>query len=171
MSKFQWEIAVELAVKYHEGQKYGPYPYVKHLHDVDQLLIKYGFTQPRGNGEQYVKEPLEHYDLLRATAWLHDILEDTSCKISDLLAAGVCKEVVDAVVLLTKTPGYNLADYLNTICTNDIARTIKKWDSWANFEQNVREKNFERGIKYAHQYWVLVEGKWFEPTTIYKAAA
>ena len=170
MGQFQWIIAAELAAKYHEGQMYGTDPYVKHLYDVDAFVITHEMPV-KDHCEQYIKVPGEYRDLLRATVWLHDIIEDTSCKISDLLAAGICKEVVEAVVLLSKTPGYNLADYLNAICTNPIARTVKQWDSWANFNQNVCEKNFERAFKYVHQFWVLVDGKWFEPTTIYKAAA
>lgn len=170
MQEFQWIIAATLAEQHHQGQMYGEFPYVKHLLDVDRLVIEHEFTAPRSLSEQYIKVPGEYRDLVRATLWLHDVVEDTSCKISDLREKGICIEVTDAVDLLTKKPGYILADYLNAICTNPLARTVKKWDSWANFEQSVREKNFERAFKYAHQFWVLVEGKWFEPTTIYKAA-
>lgn len=168
MEEYQWIIAAGLAEQHHDGQMYGEYPYIKHLKDVDDLLIKHELFV-KDNCEQYVKIPGEFRDMLRACVWLHDIIEDTACTINDLAAAGICQEVIDAVVLLTKTPGYDNVEYLEALITNPLARKTKQWDSFANFNQNLVEKNFERAFKYAHQFWVIRDGKWFEPTTVYKA--
>jgi (p)ppGpp synthase/HD superfamily hydrolase len=163
MEQFQWEIAVTLAVKWHEGQMYGPYPYVKHLQDVDNILITRKFTT-KTQSEQYIKVPREERDLLRATVWLHDIREDTACTDQDLRDAGICEEVIIAVGLLTKVEGYDKRQYLERIIENSIAREVKICDSWANAQQNVLEGNLSRAARYAHQFHVLVLGEWYEFT-------
>jgi (p)ppGpp synthase/HD superfamily hydrolase len=158
--RFQWKIAVELAVKYHEGQMYGAYPYVKHLMDVDALILTKCIT-PLSSGP-FVTTPRNRKDKLRAAVWLHDIIEDTFCTVEDLLAAGICQDVVDAVVLLTKTEGYVLKDYLEAIILNPIAREVKLRDSQANKAQSIKEASKGRVLKYTHQEQVLLLGKWFE---------
>lgn len=42
-----------------------------------------------------------------ATAWLHDVIEDCGITPDDLTAAGISCEVIDAVVLLTRTEDNN----------------------------------------------------------------
>ena len=44
----------------HYGQKYGDEPYEKHLQDVDEVLVRFGFTQ----------------SILRVVGQLHDVIED-----------------------------------------------------------------------------------------------
>jgi (p)ppGpp synthase/HD superfamily hydrolase len=50
------------AIKAHGDQRYGDFPYPVHLAHVEHILEQFGF----GN------------DMWRATAWLHDVYEDTS---------------------------------------------------------------------------------------------
>lgn len=164
MREFQWESAVDLALQYHEGQKYGQFPYIKHLQDVDRFVVTRNFKTSH-HSEQYINEPLEHRDKLRAVGWLHDILEDTPCTVEDLAAAGICQEVIDAVVLLTKTPGYVHREYLEAIIENPLAREVKTCDSMANMMQNARENNTEGMHKYFHQSKVLMMGTWYERNT------
>lgn len=61
--------AHDWAVIYHANQKYLDSPYMKHLQDVVNVLWEFG----------------HHTDDLFAAAWLHDILEDTSCPLMLLL--------------------------------------------------------------------------------------
>jgi (p)ppGpp synthase/HD superfamily hydrolase len=67
--------AREFSLKAHNTQVYGDiYPYFKHLEDVYNILIKFGFTE-------------EHdLDILTA-AFLHDTIEDTQVSFSDLKRA------------------------------------------------------------------------------------
>lgn len=139
---------------------YGEYPYIKHLMDVDALLLTSCIT-PLSSGP-YVTTPLQRKDKLRAAVWLHDIIEDTICTIKDLLAAGICQDVVDAVVLLSKKDGYVLKTYLEAIIRNPLARRVKLMDSRANKAQSIKEGNKKRILKYSHQEQVLLQGKWFE---------
>lgn len=55
--------AKKFAIEHHGSQQYGIFPYSKHLQDVDNVMIRFG---------------LIHEIELRAAAWLHDILEDTT---------------------------------------------------------------------------------------------
>lgn len=55
--------AMNFACEVHASQKYGPYPYVRHLAHVEQVLRRFGFEY--------------EWDLMEAV-WLHDSLEDTS---------------------------------------------------------------------------------------------
>ena len=54
------EKAKAFAYHRHDGQRYGQYPYVKHLQDVYELAVKFSLSEN-----------------VKAAAWLHDTLEDT----------------------------------------------------------------------------------------------
>ncbi|MFD2287217.1 HD domain-containing protein [Pedobacter petrophilus] len=54
------------AIKAHDGQKYGAFPYEVHLMSVLSTLLKFNIFPTNE----------EHYKIL-AGAWLHDVLEDT----------------------------------------------------------------------------------------------
>jgi (p)ppGpp synthase/HD superfamily hydrolase len=49
------------AIKAHGAQKYGEFPYEKHLQDVVEIVQKY----------------FDSNDVIMASAWLHDVIEDT----------------------------------------------------------------------------------------------
>lgn len=57
------------AKRAHQDQEYGIFPYVKHLEDVYQVLIRFGFGD-----DQW----------LLIGSWLHDIIEDTDWKYNDV---------------------------------------------------------------------------------------
>lgn len=69
------------------------------------------------------KEPLEH-----AAAWLHDTVEDCDIMPEDLRDAGVPDAVVEAVRLLTRTPGADSAAYYRMIRRDPIALRVKLAD-------------------------------------------
>jgi len=86
--------AMTFAQSAHNVQKYGDcYPYFKHLQDVYDILIEFGFTE---------KNDL---DLLVA-AWLHDTIEDTNTSFGDIRSRfGL--HVADIVYCLTDELGRN----------------------------------------------------------------
>jgi hypothetical protein len=56
------------------------------------------------------------------------VVEDCGVKPEDLIAAGISQEVVDAVVLLTRTDANSGDQYYEEIRKNSIARAVKLAD-------------------------------------------
>ncbi len=103
--------ALSFATKKHEGQtRRGGIPYITHPMAVAQMMAD------RGLGEEYILSGL-----------FHDLLEDTDATEAEILALS-SEEVLAAVKLLTKQPGYAMADYMRGILENPIARRVKAAD-------------------------------------------
>ena len=87
------------------------------------------------------------------TAWLHDVLEDTSETPITLTAYGVPKIVVDAVVALTKVEGEAYPNYLSRVAGNPIARRVKIADMLSNLADSPTDHQIR---KYASGLLALV---------------
>lgn len=134
--------AYHLALKWHEGQMYGNEPYVTHLADVVRSLYSV-------HGED--ADPV-----VIATAWLHDILEDTDCPDSELfMACG--PDVTCSVIYLTKFDNESREEYIDTLKADPIALEVKKHDTLANLTASVRSGEGGRIRKYAQQMLLLVD--------------
>jgi (p)ppGpp synthase/HD superfamily hydrolase len=153
--KSQLSIAVELAVEAHMHQMYGKLPYIVHLYEVDQLVIQAYADKSRSHGEPYSKEPADELDCLRATAYLHDIIEDTDITFDDLRTAGICEKVVEAVLYITKTDGESYKDYIAGVKSKELARKVKLCDTSANLMNSIKEGNTKRINKYSKQLQLL----------------
>lgn len=134
--------ALQLAKLHHEKQMYGTQPYVSgHLDPVafQAELIASG-----------LRMDAEEVRLVVATAYLHDILEDTNCKRSDLVVVGIPKIVVDSVELLTKKcESHN--QYLFQISHNSIFATVVKLaDSMCNHRASLIDGKYQNVLKYAN---------------------
>jgi (p)ppGpp synthase/HD superfamily hydrolase len=70
-----------------------------------------------------------------AAAWLHDVVEDCNISAQDLLDAGISQDVVDAVVLLTRTEDVAKDDYYKAIRKNPIALAVKLADIADNTDE------------------------------------
>jgi (p)ppGpp synthase/HD superfamily hydrolase len=123
----QLQIAVNLAFKAHAGQyrKDGVTDYIFH-----PLIV------------------MLHCQSYKAkiVAVLHDILEDTIVTESDLRKQ-FDKDVVDAVVLLTKKPKEVYMDYIKNIATNKLAVEVKMADMQHNltgltYIKNEKEREY-----------------------------
>ena len=116
----QVELALEIAVKAHKGQR-----------DLDgKPVILHPLTVAmKGNNENEIVAGL-----------LHDVVEDTDWTFDDLLEAGITREVVEALRLLTHGEGEEYLDYVQRIANshNPIAINVKC---------NDLEHNLERGRK------------------------
>ncbi|WP_314195138.1 phosphohydrolase [uncultured Arthrobacter sp.] len=83
-----------------------------------------------------------------AAAWLHDVIEDGGITAKDLAAAGISNEVIDAVVLLTRTEDNRGNGYYEAIRENPIALAVKLADiadntspeRTAHLEPDVRQR-------------------------------
>ena len=119
----QIEIALEIALKAHKGQR-----------DLDgKPVILHPLTVAlKGNNEDEIVAGL-----------LHDVVEDTGYSFYDLLNAGISAKVVDALRLLTHEKGTDYLDYVRRINDSDNPIAI-------NVKCNDLEHNLERGRKGDH---------------------
>lgn len=100
-----------------------------------------------------VARRLEGDPAAQATAWLHDVLEDTAVTEADLESAGVSRPIVDAVRLLTKVDGADYEAYLREIRNHPLARKVKVADMLANLGDAPSERQI---LKYARGLIVLL---------------
>lgn len=82
------------------------------------------------------------------TAVLHDVIEDTDATADDLYHIGMTKEIVDAVVLLTKTKEIKYEDYLKKVKDNKIALAVKL----ADIANNTKESRLKELPKSLQEY-------------------
>lgn len=99
-----------LAERFHAGQsdKAGA-PYIRHVERVAASVADLGVGH-------------------EAVALLHDVLEDTDATVLDLLRAGLDEHIVEAVLVLTKSPGEPNERYYARVRTNTLARNVKLAD-------------------------------------------
>lgn len=131
------EIAKQLACKYHCGQfrRDEVTPYIVHPAAVAHSLA--------GESEEVV-----------ATAWLHDVLEDTKATPNDLLGAGLPYIVVGAVMILSRSKRKSYKQYLSLVAQNDIARRVKIADMMHNLRDAPTEDQI---IRYCRGLLFLME--------------
>lgn len=80
-------------------------------------------------------------------ALLHDVLENSSTTEQDLINLSIDKEIVSAVVALTKTKGQDYAEYIKRVKANKIARRVKIADIFANISDAPRKKQKAKYLK------------------------
>ena len=119
----QIEIALEIAMKAHKGQR-----------DLDgKPVILHPLTVAlKGNNESEIVAGL-----------LHDVVEDTDWTFDDLLNAGISTEIVDALRLLIHSKDDDYLDYVRRIANSHNATAI-------NVKCNDLEHNLDRGRKGDH---------------------
>ncbi|ASB97437.1 HD domain-containing protein [Streptococcus equi] len=108
-------------------------------------------------GVDYIKHPITvasfvKTDEEKATAYLHDVIEDTSLTLLDLEEYDFPRSVIEAVDILTKKKGQDYQSYLNLVKTNKLARTVKLADLKHNSDlsrlSEVTNKDLKRYKKY-----------------------
>ena len=147
-----------LAMRAHAEQSYGDLPYLSHLLEVDQNVVK--LFKPTGmkHSEPFSKEPGDEIDKLRAIAYLHDTLEDTDLTVEHMRLAGIDEDVIHAVQCLSKHDGQEYMVYMDVVLSNELARKVKLCDTMANLNNSLREGNMKRIRKYSKQITILEEG-------------
>jgi (p)ppGpp synthase/HD superfamily hydrolase len=94
---------------------------IAHRSQIDKINMPY-IEHPRRVAAR-LNEP-KHV----AVAWLHDVIEDCGITADNLAAAGISNEVIDAVVLLTRTEDNTRNGYYEAIRGNPIALAVKLAD-------------------------------------------
>jgi (p)ppGpp synthase/HD superfamily hydrolase len=120
-------LASSIARKAHDGQfrRDGITPYISHPEAVAKSLEG------------------EHPDVI-ATAWLHDVLEDTKTSVTNIKNAGIPLRVIDAVERLARNDEQSYEDYLNKITQDEIARKVKIADIMHNLSDAPTEKQIAK---------------------------
>lgn len=107
--------AIAIAAKAHEGQfDRGGAPYI--LHPL-RVMLAVGFDEDR-----------------QIAAVLHDVLEDTDVTVEDLADAGIHRDVIEAIVALTRLPGMSRMDAAKMAAANPIAMDVKIEDLRDNMD-------------------------------------
>jgi (p)ppGpp synthase/HD superfamily hydrolase len=130
------QLAEDIATKAHDGQfrRDGVTPYMTHPVAVA--------TRLKGESETVI-----------AVALLHDILEDTDTRVIHLFNAGLPRDVIDTVVMLTKAEDCSYGDYIAAINRHPIARKVKIADIMDNISDTPTERQI---LKYARALVVLL---------------
>lgn len=114
--------AYALARKAHAGQKRKDKktPYFEHVKEVASRVSGWD---------------------LKTVAILHDTIEDTKVTAQSLLDEGFPKQIVKAVVALTKPKGCKnyLGEVRRKVLPNKLARAVKISDNYANMRDRVSE--------------------------------
>jgi len=114
-TELDFKKALEFAALKHLGQyRKGGQPYITHPIAVSEMLKEQGF------GIDY-----------RIAGLFHDLLEDTDATEAELEALSNA-EVIKAIKLLTKQPGYIMAEYIQGIKQNEMAFAVKAADRLHN---------------------------------------
>ncbi len=132
------EIAEDIAREAHTGQfrRDGKTPYITHPERVVARLKAQGCDE-----------------ITLATAWLHDVLEDTAQVTDALEERGIPNAVVHAVFLLTRTEAMSYEKYLEWIRDHPIARAVKIADILDNLSDSPSEKQiikYSKALLYLH---------------------
>ena len=110
-------LALEFAKQKHDGQKrIGGDDYITHPIAVCEMV------KSKGLDESY-----------QIAALFHDLLEDTDATDEEILKIG-SPEILEAVKLLTKEKGYDMAKYIGAIKQNPIAFEVKAADRLHNLQ-------------------------------------
>lgn len=135
MNNNKYSKALELAMKYHEGQK----------------RLK--------SGLDYIIHPIAVADKFndedhKIVAVLHDIVEDTEMTIEELIGLGFRGNVVMSIDLLTKKKDQNYLQYLMRLKKNEVAREVKIEDIKHNLS-DLEKGNMKD--KYLLALYILLE--------------
>ncbi len=138
--------AMLFAREKHKGQKYGDKDYfLYHVCSVADSL-----NHSISNEYCYAA----HKDVILASAYLHDVVEDTDTTIEDIK-----KEFGLSVALyvqcLTKEQGEAREDYLKRLCISPVAALIKLHDATMNATQCLCDGDLKRFAKYLGYIEVL----------------
>lgn len=138
----------------------------------DYIKIAYEIAQKAHAGQvdkagmDYIKHPEAVASFVntneeKATAYLHDVLEDTEITANDLLSAGIPHKVVEAVQVLTKEKYTPYFEYLSRVKENSLARTVKLADLKHNSDRSrlarITDKDLKRLEKYRKAIQFLEE--------------
>jgi (p)ppGpp synthase/HD superfamily hydrolase len=153
------DVAREIALKSHAGaiNKFDGELYLLH---VNRVAV--------GSRSQALRAEVDPV-LAEATAWLHDVVEDTTWTIDDVRAefqrhlgplhASTYHGVADAVWLLTKPDDGSVTneEYYRAIAQSPLATAVKRADMQDNFSRNHKIEDEATRLRMAAKYSLGME--------------
>ena len=115
-------------------------------------------------GKPYIFHPLRvccrcFTDEEKIVALLHDTIEDTDVTAEDLLREGFPRNIVDAVLSVSRNEDESYEDFVKRTSLNPLGRTVKLHDLEDNMDisrlDQVTEKDLDRLNKYIKAYRYL----------------
>ena len=116
------------------------------MDDGVQLALRFAKEKHKGQkrigGNDYITHPIAVMEIVKSqgldenyqiAALFHDLLEDTDATEDEILRIG-SPEILEAVKLLTKEKGYDMAEYIGSIKNNPIAFAVKAADRLHNLQ-------------------------------------
>ena len=120
--------------------------------------------QKRIGGDDYITHPIAVMEIVKRqgldesyqiAALFHDLLEDTDATEDEILQIGN-PEILEAVKLLTKVKGCDMAEYIGSIKNNPIAYAVKAADRLHNLQcAIVTDEEFKRKYILETAHWYL----------------
>lgn len=99
---------------------------------------------------------------LQAIAVGHDLFEDTSVTVEDLIELGASERVINGIMTLTKLPGESYNRYKSKVLASYDAMRVKKEDLRHNSDirrlKGITEKDIKRMAKYM-QFFTEIEAE------------
>jgi len=143
------DIAEAFARKRHKGQfrRDQKTPYIRHVGQVARRARRIAARMP----------DLTSYEIEMAevVGWLHDLIEMGVATAEELIAIGIPRDAVDAVLALTRTEsGATYEDDIMRAKKNRIARPVKIADNLANLSDDPTDNQI---IRYAKSLQTLYE--------------
>ena len=122
--------AFNLAEMQHSGDFYGTEPYINHPVRVFEMVRSAGLSESH-----------------QIVALLHDVVEDTDATIDDIYSrfGSLIATSVDAI---TKRPGEPHELYFARVMADDVAHTVKLFDSTSNLLSSLLIRDQERIDRY-----------------------
>ena len=109
--------------------------------------------QKRIGGDDYITHPIAVFEIVKnqgldenfqIAALFHDLLEDTDATEEEILKYSN-RKILEAVNLLTKKKGYDMAEYISAIKQNPIAFAVKAADRLHNLQcAIITDEDFKR---------------------------
>jgi (p)ppGpp synthase/HD superfamily hydrolase len=136
-----------------------------------QIALSVHAGQRDKAGRPYILHPLRvmakmHTDEERATALLHDVIEDGDYDIPKLLQAGIRETVANAVHCLSKRDGEDYPTFVERVMKNPLAARVKRADIEDNIDvlrlTSLSDKDLQRVAKY-HRAWHQLTSAEAEP--------
>lgn len=104
-----------------------------------ELAVLFHSKQVDKSGQPYILHPMRimlwcSTEEERQAAIMHDLLEDTSLTIEDLVKEGFSQTVIDCVEYLTRRENEKYSDFIERCCENPMAIKIKLLDIADNMD-------------------------------------
>lgn len=124
-----------------------------------QVAVRAHRNQTRWNGDAYITHPMRVASkfkdpIVKAIAYLHDVVEDTKLTLDDLKRFGFCQEILDGVEAVTKRDGEPYLDFVLRVKGNIKSRSVKIADIEDNLS-DLTDRNKTMRDKYQLALWIL----------------